>query len=173
MNLREKTAPKLMTYGPDHSNIGAFLRDRKGHVFEVIDETPDGRFVVVQDGFGDSQIDLDSALARCEGCDEPIRRQGTRYVHLAPPATGGAHDHPASPAPEPIRQEGPVEVYLGRQLLETCYGGTSEAVELVRATHPGMAVTVDERRVVVRLPRSQVEYIYDLLYVSTRKGAAV
>jgi hypothetical protein len=114
-----------------------------------------------------------NALARCEGCDEPIRRQGTRYVHLSPAASGGAHDHPASPAPEPVRYEGPVEVYLGRQLLETCYGGTSEAVELVRATHPGTAVTVDERRVVVRLPRSQVEYIYDLLYVSTRKGAAV
>jgi len=51
-------APKLMTYGPDRSNIGAFIRDRKGRVFEVIDETPDGRWVIVQDGFGDSQIDL-------------------------------------------------------------------------------------------------------------------
>jgi hypothetical protein len=57
--MTTQTAPKLMTYGPDRSNIGRFIRDRKGRIFEVIDETPDDRWVIVQDGFGDSQIDLD------------------------------------------------------------------------------------------------------------------
>ena len=45
--MTTQTAPKLMTYGPDHSNIGTYIRDRKGRVFEVIDETPDGRWVIV------------------------------------------------------------------------------------------------------------------------------
>jgi len=50
---------RRMTYGPEQSNIGAFIRDGRGRLFEIIDETPDGRYVVVQDGYGDSQIDLD------------------------------------------------------------------------------------------------------------------
>lgn len=114
-----------------------------------------------------------SALARCDACDEAIRRQGNRWVHVSASPSGGAHDHLAVPEPEPPRFDGPVEVYLGRQLLEICYGGISEAVELVRATHPGTAVTVidAERRIVVRLPRSTTEYVYDVLYVSTRKAA--
>ena len=113
-----------------------------------------------------------SALARCEGCDQALRRQGNRWVHVAPASSGGAHDHAAEAQRDPTRFEGPVEVYLGRQILETCYGGISEAVDLVRATHPGTAVTVEsaERRIVVRLPRSKTEYVYDLLYVSTRKA---
>ena len=113
-----------------------------------------------------------SALARCATCDEAIRRQGNRWAHVAPASSGGAHDHAAVPEQEPARFEGPVELYLGRQVLETCSGGISEAVELVRATHPGTAVTVEsaEQRIVVRLPRSKTEYVYDLLYVSTRKA---
>lgn len=46
-------------YGPDQTNIGAYVQDGKGHVFEVEDETPGGRHVVVSTGHGTSMVDLE------------------------------------------------------------------------------------------------------------------
>jgi hypothetical protein len=46
-------------YGPEQSNIGAFVQDGKGHLFEVEDETPDGRHVVISTGHGTSMVDLE------------------------------------------------------------------------------------------------------------------
>jgi len=113
-----------------------------------------------------------SALARCEGCDEAIRRQGTRWVHLAPGASGGAHDHPAVPLPAPERLSGDLEVYRGRERVAVCEG-IREAVETVRRANPAAAVSVsnDRRRITARFSRGNVEVVYDLLEASIRKGA--
>lgn len=46
-------------YGPDQTNIGTFVQDGKGHVFEVEDETADGRHVVITTGHGDTTLDLE------------------------------------------------------------------------------------------------------------------
>jgi hypothetical protein len=46
-------------YGPDQTNIGAFVQDGRGHIFEVEDETPDGRHVVISTGHGTSMVDLE------------------------------------------------------------------------------------------------------------------
>jgi hypothetical protein len=50
---------RRVPYGPDQSNIGAFVQDGKGHVFEIEDETPDGRHVVITTGHGDTTLDLE------------------------------------------------------------------------------------------------------------------
>lgn len=45
-------------YGPDMTNIGGYVVDASGNSFEIFDETPDGRHVVIQTGHGDTMIDL-------------------------------------------------------------------------------------------------------------------
>jgi len=45
-------------YGPDMSNIGGYVIDAAGTYFEILDETPDGREVLIQTGHGETIIDL-------------------------------------------------------------------------------------------------------------------